>query len=44
MRIIFNLEENIKKESKLVLLYKEGLARLQEKKEAEWGNMNKVYI
>jgi hypothetical protein len=43
-KIIINLEENLKKEGKVVLLYKEGLAKLQEKKETEWSNMNKVYI
>jgi hypothetical protein len=44
LKIISTLEDSLKKESKVVLLYKEGLTRLQEKKEVEWTNMNKVYI
>ena len=43
-KLISSLEDHLKKEGKVVLLYKEGLARLQEKKEEEWSNMNKVYI
>lgn len=43
-RIISTLEDNLKKESKVVQLYKEGLSKFQDKKENEWNNMNRVYI
>ena len=43
-RTISTLEDNLKKESKVVMLYKDGLAKLQDKKEVEWNNMNRVYV
>ena len=43
-RTISALEDNLKKESKVVQLYKEGLSKFQDKKENEWNNMNRVYI
>lgn len=43
-RTISTLEDNLKKESKVVQLYKEGLSKFQDKKENEWNNMNRVYI
>ena len=43
-RTISTLEDNLKKESKVVQLFKEGLSKFQDKKENEWNNMNRVYI